>query len=205
MRTQSNAISLARIIHSPYLHSVKRLCILGCAALSFVFSSCGGDKKTEVITETRAEVEEFDQLGVYPTKFEEGWRIIGSTSGGGFGSFLTFRVGEHSKATLSLGLSDTYLANINRWKEQFGNTKVERLPEYESIVMFDEEGILVPEFGTFRGVQENWGMLAATIIHSEYGLCVLKLTGPKEEVEAQKEAIVNMAASLRQRIFTEQE
>lgn len=183
---------------------MKRLYILGCIALLFVFSSCGGDKKTEVITETREEVEEFDQLGVYPTEFAEGWRIIGSTSGGGFGSFLTFRVGEYSKATLSLGLSDTYLANINRWKEQFGNPKVESLPEYEKITMFGEQGILVPEFGKFRGLQENWGMLAATLIHSEYGLCVLKLTGPQEEVEAQREATVKMAASMRQRIFTGQ-
>lgn len=197
------ANSLARTGGRAYPVGVKRLCIIACAALSWVLSSCGGDNKTEEVTETRSEVERFDRLGVYPTKFEKDWRIIGSTSGGNFGGVLTFAVGQHSKAVLSIGLRDTYLANINRWMVQFGNPELEQLPDYEKITMFGESGFLVPITGTFRGSQENWGMLAATIIHSEYGFCVLKLTGPEQEVEQQMEAIKKMSATLKQRIYKE--
>ena len=148
------------------------------------------------MTETREVVADFDEYKVYPKSFAQGWRMIGSLSSGGFGSALTFAVGEKSKATLSVGLSGTFLANINRWKEQFGNEKVEELGELENVELFGNTGVLVDEFGTFRGNKENWGMSVAMVEHPKYGLCVLKLTGPESEVKAEKERFKQMAESL---------
>jgi len=179
--------------------------------MALLIISCGGKKKEVKVTEIRGEVERHDDLRyeigslggdflkdvereyIRVLAVEEDWRLVGNPVSGPFPPLMAFAVGENSRATLNVRLNGDLLGNVNRWREgQFSLEKINSLNQLEKIKMFDRQGFLVELEGTFQGRDENWGMLSAILFHQDLNICVLKLTGPADEVKAQKEGFKKM-------------
>ncbi len=147
-----------------------------------------------------------------------------TSSGGGSGGGLVWDVPEGwSEAAprqmrvvtlLPDGASDTecyvtrlpggaggVLANINRWRGQLGLSPLsdDDLAGLERRPMLDAEGVVVDLAGDFKGMSgssvEGAGLLGLLCLLPD-SMVFVKMTGPREEVDAQRERFFDFCGSL---------
>ncbi len=92
-------------------------------------------------------------------------------------------------------------ANVNRWRKQMGlpdasDEEIEKLPTEK---LFNQQATYISLDGTFSGMgggpKENYAM-RGMILSAQGGAVFVKMTGPKEAVEANEEKFIAFAASL---------
>ena len=181
MKTDLICLDYARLWH--YVFDVRRLLWVVPFVLPLLLAGCGEDEEV-LVTEKRDFIED-DNLKIFLSEYPDGWRQV-PVPRSRFGPIMAFRCGETCETTLSVRLKGSFLANVNRWREQFGKTEREEVIEVGTVSFQGVEGILVEEDGTFRGKKQNWAMIAALVDHEIHGLCVLKMTGSASEVFKQK-------------------
>ena len=184
---------------------------VGICLLSFACEKQGG---TVVVEETRAlttkdakpklfakSEERFENMKPGPVKGvpPENWLVLPAKQ---FRD-LNYRFGES-------GLGEVYVSiltggvgeNVNRWRKQFEVEPLtaEGLEALERVTMAGSEGVWVEaegSFGGMGGVESKSGYGLAGVIAQVNGkLMTLKMVGPAEEVNKEKEALKTFAASL---------
>lgn len=93
-------------------------------------------------------------------------------------------------------------ANLNRWKDQFQRDADSPEAKESTLSVDGRDATLVEAFGTFRDTfgggqpQRNWALLGAVIpLKSTGGAYFVKLTGPRETLEASRDTFVQFVES----------
>lgn len=118
---------------------------------------------------------------------------------------VSFQVGAAECAlTLLSGDAGGLVANVNRWRGQIAQPElaadaVEALPRTR---FFDSDAVLFDASGTYTGMSggsvESARMLGVLLVDPR-GSAFLKMVGPASDVAAQRDAFVELAASIRPR------
>ncbi|MDX1681006.1 MAG: hypothetical protein R3242_09780 [Akkermansiaceae bacterium] len=180
--------------------------------------SCGSEKgetmEEVVVTETRRETMRDMPPRLHATSDErfrnsrsspvsaptpDGWLQVPATEF----RLLNYRFGDEGAGEVWVSLAGGGLVeNLNRWLGQFSLDPVDAdtLETWGKVPVGDYEGIWVEASGTYspgmgqapRGEQA----LAGVIVEGEDGLLTIKMVGPIPDVQAQKDALKEFAASL---------
>lgn len=170
-------------------------------SLALLLISCGKHKETTEIQTTRSVYAKEDREKlqfVIPNH----WRRVGNkVPGDRFNSrVLNFRFGTKSEVYLSVDLKAkddaTLLANANRWLGQFNAEKKEKISDFLTIELFGSKAIFVEAEGTFQARQLGWALYGALLRSGEDQLISVKMLGPKDEVLAEKENLINFCKHL---------
>lgn len=117
---------------------------------------------------------------------------------------LNYKFGESGLGEVYVSITGgSILENVNRWLKQFGADEVsaQELVDAEKVLMAGEQGIWVEASGTFGAgmggtdAKPGYG-LAGVITVVEGKLITLKMIGPEDEVDAEKDALKAFAESL---------
>ncbi len=124
---------------------------------------------------------------------------------------LNYRVGGSPDAECYLtagGLGGGVLANVNRWvNKQFGEepltqAQFDALPRF---ALLGQPALLVTVEGSFQGMggtpRDNWKLLGL-VGGGDEDMVTLKFTGPREVVDAHRDAFLAFAASLHRHAAT---
>jgi len=175
-------------------------------------------KKPEVveITETR-EVTAIDEKvslnvsseerlgGAMPSRFDyvkpEGWTKVPPTQF----RLLNFQFGHGGEAYVSVS-GGGLLQNTNRWLKQFGKKELDDtgLGLLPRVAVLKGQGLLVKAEGRFGGgmgkaAADDWGLLGV-LAPMEDQILTVKMTGPQDEVSAQREAFLEFCRKLKWRV-----
>ncbi|MDB9741853.1 hypothetical protein OAB00_03255 [Akkermansiaceae bacterium] len=167
--------------------------------LSFFLASCSKEKVIE-ITEVRESIGEPDKLFAWVEPMPKEWRIIGSLSNAFTRPLVTFAVEKESQVTLTVGLGGDPISNINRWRTQFNKpeyTQLEELEDSQAVEMMGQPALLLKESGDFLGRHKDWAMLVIITEHPKYRIAVMKMVGPRTEIDAQRENFIAVAKNLK--------
>lgn len=163
---------------------------------TLLLSGCRSPERSVHVTETR-ELTYFDQQ--YPGDYKDNpplsWRRIPGTQF----RILNYVTGKDDSVEIVLGESGGgVLANANRWLGQFGLTPVSSIEAFTPTSLLRIKAYLIEARGTYRpgmgkGEQEGYAMIG--LIMEGSNNITLKMTGPAEEVEAQREALYKYVSS----------
>ena len=198
---------LESVLCDSYAAAVKMFFNIICAVCSGVLlGSCGERVEAIHITEKREFLPKFDQ-----EKFEmevpKDWRRAPDNIPGkrNRNRLLSYQFGtQGGEIYLSYGLRGGVYDNVNRWLGQFGKEPVQSMDVLEEIEVAGEgKFYLVEAYGTFSvsrmggdGVsrkvnqKEDWGMLGVYGTNQIFGGFSVKMTGPAEEIKANKKAFI---------------
>ncbi len=167
-------------------------------------------KEVEVVE--RRELCQYDDLAVYKSSYSSwmgtqplSWRKINHTEF----RLLNYAVGEATQIAVGQVNGGGILANLNRWKREFDQEVLENLDGLETFEMLDGRKAYVIQLrGTFQKKMsgmpvkaEDWGVTGVICDVSGGSLVTVKMMGPKAEVEAEQENLINFAKSLRLNIL----
>ena len=171
---------------------------LALGALLLLSVSCHEVDRRISVTETR-ELTLFDQK--YPGNIKDRppleWRRIPGTQM----RVVNFVAGPDDAVQIFMGNSiGGVLANANRWLVQFGGEEAAGIEDFERIEVLDRETYLVEVQGDFGGamgqVAQKDQALIGFIRQNGEDLLTLKMTGPAEAVNAERERFLSYASSL---------
>lgn len=117
---------------------------------------------------------------------------------------LNYRFGESGLGEVYVSIAGgSILENVNRWRKQFGADALsaDDLVASHKVMMAGEQGVWVEAEGTYGAgmgdseVKPGYG-LAGVISVVNDKLITLKMIGPADEVEAEKDALKAFAESL---------
>lgn len=147
--------------------------------------------------------ERFEEPGTSPIlagTVPEGWLAQASNAF----RLLSYRFGTGGE--VAVGISSGDLAgNVNRWLGQFGAEALDAsgIDALEKVEVVGVEGLWVEATGDYSpgmGQQARPGQALAGVIADAGGrIITVKMTGPVDEVAAQKEALKSFIAGLRNR------
>ena len=168
------------------------------AAIAALLSSgCRGPETSIHVTETR-ELTYHDQY--YPGDLKDrpplDWRRLPGTQF----RVLNYVAGENEEVEIVLGeTSGGVLENANRWLGQFGVSPATSLSTFETTPFLEGDAVVVEASGTYRpgmgrGEQENYALIGV-ILDRGQSQVTLKMTGPAQQVEAQRDAFFKYMAS----------
>lgn len=117
---------------------------------------------------------------------------------------LNYRFGDSGLGEVYVSITGgSILENVNRWLKQFGAEEMsaEDLVAAEKVTMAGGQGVWVEASGTYGagmgGADEKPGYgLAGVIAVVDGKLVTLKMVGPDDEVEVEKEALKAFAGSM---------
>lgn len=158
---------------------------------------CRGPETAIHVTETRPlTLHDRSYVGDFKHRAPLDWRRLPGTDF----RLLNFVAGENEEVEIVLGeTKGGVLANANRWLGQFGLTGVRSLEELGETSMMGRNAYLVEGRGTYspgmgRPEQEDFAMIGL-ILEGGSNQVTLKMTGPADEVEAQREAFFEFSKS----------
>ena len=116
---------------------------------------------------------------------------------------LNYRFGESGLGEVYVTIAGGTVAdNVNRWRRQFGNDPLTpaEMDVLAKVPIAGTEGVWLEatgEYASGMGAPARAGQALAGVIAETGGrILTLKMVGPEEEVEAEKEAFRAFAASL---------
>ena len=132
----------------------------------------------------------------------EGWREVEKTQH----RQANFRVGEKTECYLSIlpGGGGGLVANVNRWRKQMGleAQTPEQIKELPKSKLFIDATVVDVE-GTFTGMgggePMNDARMLGLVASAQRVTVVLKMVGPKSEVDLQRGAFFRLAKSFREK------
>ena len=185
--------------------------------ISFTFfcvmlTACG--KKVEVVkvTEKRSFLAKYDQEKVAMDVPDYWRRSPDDIPGKEFRRrLLSYQFGkEGGEIYISYRLSGTFDDNVNRWLSQFGKDPIESTDELEAIEVAGESGYyLIETYGVFSvsrmsgGISQKvaerpeWGLLGVYGQNAFLGTFSIKMTGPADEIRAERANFLKACKTLR--------
>ncbi|MFT5905649.1 MAG: hypothetical protein ACI9E1_001249 [Cryomorphaceae bacterium] len=163
-------------------------------------------KEVEVVE--RRELCQYDNPAVYRGSYTSwmgtqplSWRKVNHTEY----RLLNYAAGEATQIAVGQVNGGGILANLNRWKREFGQEVLENLDGLETFEMLDGRKAYVIQLrGTFQKKMagmpvkaEDWGVTGVICDVSGGTLVTVKMMGPEAEVEVEQENLINFAKSLR--------
>lgn len=117
---------------------------------------------------------------------------------------LNYRFGESGQGEVYVSLSSgTVRDNANRWLKQFGREAMSdaEFASMEKIPVVGIEGVWVDlsgDYGAGMGADAKQGYgLAGVVAQADAQILTVKMVGPKNEVDAEKETLRNYIGTLR--------
>jgi hypothetical protein len=164
---------------------------------AFAVVGCHEPKTSLHVTETRPlTLHDRSFVGDFKNRPPLDWRRLPGTDF----RLLNFVAGENEEVEIVLGETrGGVLANAKRWLGQFGLTEVRSLEELGKTTMMGRDAYIVEGKGTYapgmgRGEQEGYAMIGL-ILEGATNQVTLKMTGPADAVEAQREAFFEYSRS----------
>ena len=160
--------------------------------------SCGRKTELVVITTEREFIAQYDQDQLV-MEVPLSWRRTGNNfPGSAFRSrILNYQFGEAGgEIYLSNKIGGNTLSNVNRWLEEYGSEKIENTDSLELIPVMNVSGFLVETTGLYKGIHENWSLLAVVVESSHLEGFTIKMVGPADEVEANREHFLQACKTL---------
>ncbi len=174
---------------------MRNLVLLATAAT--LFAGCGEPEKSIHVTETRP-ITLHDRH--YPGNLKDrpplGWRRLPGTQF----RLINYVTGKDDSVEVVMGETQgQVLENANRWLGQFGLTPLQSEEFLGKTEMLGRPAFIVEGKGTYnpgmgQGAKEGYAMIGI-IRQSSSNIITLKMTGPVEEVEAQREALFEYTRS----------
>lgn len=190
---------------------------IGFATMAFclLFVSCEKKEARMTVTETRVKTTKDRAPKLFATSDErfrdaqpspvqgnppENWLVLPAKQ---FRE-LNYKFGESGLGEVYVSITGgSILENVNRWLNQFGADAMsaQDLVDAEKVMMAGEEGVWVEANGTYGAgmgggdAKPGYG-LAGVITVVDGKLITLKMIGPEDEVEAEKEALKAFAESM---------
>jgi len=158
--------------------------------------SCKKAPEKVVVTETR-ELTMWDQprlplIAVMPPE----WRQIPGTQH----RVLNYRFGESGEVYMSNARGGA-LPNVNRWLGQFGKDALANLDGLPKVNVLGQQGFLVEATGRFGGgmgkAPREDAALLGVVVDFGSNLFTVKMLGSVEEVNAERERLINYCEQLR--------
>ena len=162
---------------------------------ALLWSGCRGPEKAVHVTETR-ELTYHDRY--YPGYLKDlpplGWRRLPGTQYRVF----NYVAGKDDSVEIVLGeTSGGVLENAERWLGQFGIAEKPTFDSLKKTSFLGRQAVIVEASGTYagmaRGAAEGYSLIGL-ILARQGSQITLKMTGPTEEVEKQREAFFKYAA-----------
>ncbi|MFD0894524.1 hypothetical protein ACFQ5Q_12920 [Luteolibacter ambystomatis] len=193
---------------------MKTPAFLGCVAV-ISLSACRKPPAEVTVTETRAETSLDAKPKIFATSDErfrnqrpspvkgatpQSWLQLPSTEF----RLLNYRFGESGLGEVAVGISTgSVLDNANRWLGQFNAPKLtsETLDERRRVNIVGTAGVWVEAEGTYSGgmagAEARPGYALAGVIADVNGrIITVKMTGQKDEVDAEKATLEAFCKSL---------
>lgn len=175
-----------------------RFIVLLATAATFL-TGCRQPETATHVTETRR-LTLHDK--VYPGDYKDAppmrWRRLPGTEF----RLINYVAGENDSVEIVVGETQgDLLANANRWLGQFGLTPVQSLEFLGRTAMLGRNAYLIEGKGTYspgmgRAPKEDYAMIGI-IRESPVNLVTLKMIGPAEEVEKQRDALFEYMRSFK--------
>lgn len=94
------------------------------------------------------------------------------------------------------------LPNANRWLGQFGQAPLTSTDGLPTVKVLDSQGVLLEATGKFGGGMgkapiENAGLIGVIADLGSEGLLVVKMIGPAEAVQKEKQRVIDFCQSIR--------
>lgn len=187
-----------------------------CLALSLLVPAC---RKPDQVTveETRVATkaddgqkldatsnDRFQEPGNSPilaSMVPDGWLTLPSSEF----RLLNYRFGTSGEVAVGISSGGGLAVNINRWRHQFGADPLDdkQIDALEPFNLLNVQGVWVEAAGDFEpgmNLEKRTGQALAGVIANDRGRIVtVKMTGPEDEVAAQKEALKIFIRGLRYR------
>ena len=174
---------------------MRNLVLLATAAT--LFAGCGEPEKSINVTETRPiTLHDRHYPGNLKDKPPLDWRRLPGTQF----RLINYVAGKDDSIEIVMGETQgQVLENANRWLGQFGLTPLQSEELLGKTEMLDRPAFIVEGAGTYnpgmgRGAKEGFAMVGI-IRQSSSNLITLKMTGPAEEIEAQREVLFEYVRS----------
>lgn len=176
---------------------MRNLVLLATAAT--LFAGCGEPEKSIHVTDTRP-ITLHDRH--YPGNLKDlppaDWRRLPGTQF----RLINYIAGKDDSVEIVMGETQgQVLENANRWLGQFGLTPLQSDEYLGKTEMLGRPAFIVEGSGTYnpgmgKGAKEGYAMIGI-IRQSSSNIITLKMTGPADEVEAQREALYEYMRSIK--------